>query len=233
MRYVTPRPASAGKTGRAARFRSKPLLAVLGLLLITAASAAYAQSDVFKPPPPVTYTEKFEVYGGLSFMNGQAGQNLAKRYNMAGGEGMFTWWITPKIGAAGDYRWEGGTTPVDPAAQVHGIQTRPFVTQNVFMGGVTYRGPRNQHAALTFHALAGGSAGNFTHSTNGLDPTQYAGMYQNHTAPVGAIGGSLDFNRSARLAIRLSPDMIFEHFGTETREFFSISGGIVYRFGHR
>jgi hypothetical protein len=31
--------------------------------------------------------------------------------------------------------------------------------------------------------------------------------------------------------VRLSPDMIFEHFGTETREFFSIGGGVMYRFG--
>ena len=29
--------------------------------------------------------------------------------------------------------------------------------------------------------------------------------------------------------MRLSPDLILEHFGTETREFFAISGGVVYR----
>jgi hypothetical protein len=40
----------------------------------------------------------------------------------------------------------------------------------------------------------------------------------------------LDFNRSKNWALRLSPDLILEHFGNEEREFFSISGGVVYRF---
>jgi len=35
------------------------------------------------------------------------------------------------------------------------------------------------------------------------------------------------------MAIRLSPDLILEHFGTETREFFAISGGVVYRFSKK
>ena len=37
-------------------------------------------------------------------------------------------------------------------------------------------------------------------------------------------------NRSKNWAIRLSPDLILEQFGNETREFFAISGGVVYRF---
>ena len=56
------------------------------------------------------------------------------------------------------------------------------------------------------------------------------GCIRNHTAPIFALGGSLDMNRSKNWAIRLSPDLILEHFGNEEREFFSISGGIVYRF---
>ena len=52
-------------------------------------------------------------------------------------------------------------------------------------------------------------------------------------APVVALGGSVDINRSKNWAIRLSPDLILEHFGTGTREFFAISGGVVYRIGKR
>ena len=33
------------------------------------------------------------------------------------------------------------------------------------------------------------------------------------------------------LTIRLSPDMTFEHFGTETHEYFSVSMGVMYRLG--
>jgi hypothetical protein len=58
-------------------------------------------------------------------------------------------------------------------------------------------------------------------------------MYTNRTKPMAALGGSVDINRSKNWAIRLSPDLILEHFGSETREFFAISGGVVYRIGKR
>jgi hypothetical protein len=59
------------------------------------------------------------------------------------------------------------------------------------------------------------------------------GMYCNHFAPWGAVGGSIDFNQGQKFAVRLSPDLTFEHFGTETREFFGISLGVVYRGGRQ
>jgi hypothetical protein len=54
-------------------------------------------------------------------------------------------------------------------------------------------------------------------------------MYCNHVAPWAAAGGSIDFNQGPKFAIRLAPDLTFEHFGTETREFFGISLGLLYR----
>lgn len=202
-----------------------------------AADTARAQ-DTFKPPPPVTYTEKYEIYGGINFLNGQAGQNLPKRYNMAGGEVMGTYWLTPKWGAAADVRWDGGTTPVLPAAQSVSpkIQTRPFVSQTIYMGGVQYHYGGNQSVGVNFHALAGASSGTFDHSNPGVTPETFfntTGLYTNRTAFNGVAGASLDFNRSAHVAIRLSPEIVFEKFGTEVREFFSVSGGVIYRFGNR
>lgn len=224
MRYLMGRRWFAGMAGAAL------------LLLASSSTTAHAQTvknGVFVPAPVATYTEKFEVYGGLLYMNGQAGQNLPKRYNMGGGEGMFTWWVTPKWGAIGDFRWAGGTTPVLPGAQAYNIQTRPFVSQTIGMGGLHYRLAHNKSAALQLHALAGITHGTFSHSTNGYDPYTSAGMYRDGNSPMGVVGGSIDFNHSAHWAIRLSPEMIFEHFGTETREFVSVSGGVLYRFGKR
>src|SRR4051794_11372880 len=102
-------------------------LATVAALGGFAASTLAPAQDTFKPPPPVTYTEKYELFGGINYMNGQAGQNLPKRYNMAGGEVMATLWLTPKWGVAGDGRWEGGTTPVLPGGQATSpkVQTRP------------------------------------------------------------------------------------------------------------
>ncbi len=185
-----------------------------------------------------TYDEKYEIFGGLSFMNGQAGQNLPNRYNMGGGEAMGTYWLGPKLGVAADYRFEAGTTPVFPT-QFFTPGTRLVVFQNIFSGGVNYRGPKNRYAAIELHALVGASHGTFDHSLStypNRPPTltdSVVGLYDNSTTPWGAAGGSIDFNASPKLAVRISPEIIFEHFGTETREFVSVGGGIVYRLGKR
>lgn len=186
-----------------------------------------------------TYDERFEIFGGLSFMNGQAGQNLPKRYNMGGGEVMGTYWLGSHLGVAGDYRFEAGTTPILPTGDQFGLH-RVTVKQSIISGGVNYRGPKNRYVAIDYHALFGASHGIFDTAIVGYpknlspQPTDaYVGLYDNHTTPWGAAGGSIDFNARPKVAVRLSPEIIFEHFGTETREFFSIGGGVVYRFGKR
>ena len=193
------------------------------------------------------YDNRWEIYGGLNFMNGQAGQNQpGRRYNMGGGEVMGTYWLggakVKRYGVVADYRFGAGTTPV-----LSPYYNRVLVMQNIISGGVQVRGPKNRYAAIDFHALAGGTNGDFsyavTHYPGGSPVSACAaqqqpgqqgnlGLYCNHTAPYGAVGGSIDFNESGKLAIRLQPDLTFEHFGTETREFFAISMGAVYRFGH-
>jgi hypothetical protein len=188
------------------------------------------------------YDNRWEIYGGVNFMNGQAGQNTPVRYNMGGGEAMGTYWLTSKLGVAADYRFGAGTTPV-----ISPFYNRVVIIQNIFSGGVQYRGPKNRYAAIDFHALAGGTDGDFNYAVNhypGGSPVSACaaqqqtgqqgnlGLYCNHVAPYGAVGGSIDFNESGKLAIRLQPDLTFEHFGTETREYFAISMGVVYRMGH-
>ena len=151
---------------------------------------------------------------------------------MGGGEVLGTYWVTPKLGLGAQWRGEWGTTPIFPNAFLKG---RAGVSLNMALFGAQYRGPKNHYAAINFHAYGGPAFGNFTHSTGDVPP-QYLpllGLYANHTAALVALGGSVDFNRSKNLAIRLSPDLILEHFGTETRTFFAISGGVIYRFGHR
>ncbi len=197
-------------------------------VLIVGATASLAQGKL-GPAAPVTYDNRYEVYGGLNFMNFQAGQNLPKRMNFGGGEILGTYWLTSRIGLGADFRGEAGTTPV--FANPYNIN-RPLVYMLMGLVGGQYRLAQNQRAALSAHAYAGVSHGTFDGGT-GYIPPQDVGLYTNRTKPIGAVGGSVDFNRSKNLAIRLSPDLILEHFGTETREFFAISGGVVYRFGHR
>jgi hypothetical protein len=184
------------------------------------------------PAAPVTYANRYEIYGGLNFMNFQGGQALPTRMNLGGGEILGTYWLFKNLGLGADYRFDAGTTPVLANPYVN---NRPLVYMHVGMLGAQYRGPKNQYVALNYHAYAGVGAGIFTYSLKDTPPEfrGEVGLYTNRVKPMAALGGSLDFNRSKNLAIRLSPDLILEHFGTETREFFAISGGVVYRFGKK
>jgi len=207
-------------------------------------------SPALAPYAGPRYDNRWEVYGGLSYSNGQAGQNLPKHYNMGGGEVMGTYWLTNHLGIAGDYRFQAGTTPTSPNPGSNQLTNlnRVLVMQSIESGGVQWRGPKNRYAAIDYHALAGATYGIFDHATANFpggspvsacpaqqQPGQIGnlGLYCNSTSPFGAVGGSIDFNYAPRVAVRLQPDLIFEHFGTETREFFSISAGLVYKFGKR
>jgi hypothetical protein len=220
----------------------KMKIAVLlaAFLLPVAIQSAQAQTKI-GPAAPVTYDNRYELYGGLNFMNFKAGENLPKRMNLGGAEISGTYWLTPRLGITAEYRGEAGTTPVFPIAGVYGIH-RPLVYMNMGLGGIQWRGPKNQHAAVNYHAYGGIASGVFDAGTQGAGPTpgvsaasnaNLVGLYANHSAAILALGGSLDLNRSKNWAIRLSPDLILEHFGNEEREFFAISGGIVYRFPSR
>jgi len=210
------------------------IAAMLVACLLTLRSAQ-AQTKL-GPAAPVTYDNKYEVYGGLNFMNFMAGQELTRRMDFGGGELEGTYWLTSKWGLAAEYRGEAGTTPVIPTD--FGIH-RPLVYMNMALFGAQYRWMQNQHAALDLHAYAGPSYGVFNAGTAGSGPgdvydattnARLVGLYSNHTAAIFALGGSVDMNRSKNWAVRLSPDLILDEFGTGTREFFAISGGVVYRF---
>jgi len=185
----------------------------------------------------VTYDNRFEAYGGLSYMNFQAGQTSATLMNLGGAELQGTYWVSNRFGALLDGRVMAGTTAV-----ISPYYNRVLVYQEIGMAGVAMRGPKNQHAAIDLHALFGVSHGVFDNAVQnypGGSPVgacrgpNNLGLYCNTVKPMGAIGGSFDFNQSAHFAVRLSPELILEHFGSETREFFAVSGGIVYRFGKR
>jgi hypothetical protein len=186
---------------------------------------------------PVTYDNRFEIFGGLNYMGFKAGPYLTQNMNMGGAEVMGTYWlrngagryIKPNVlGLVADYRFDAGTTPV----QVNPVGlNRTLVYQDILMGGVQVRGPRNEFAALSAHVLGGVSWANFSHGTSPTPPTR-VGLYSDGSAFMGAIGASVDINQSKHFAVRLSPDLMLSHFGTYTDTRFAISGGILYRFDH-
>ena len=146
-------------------------------------------------------------------MNGQAGQNLPKRYNMGGGELQATYWLgapghgsylTDHLGVTVDGRFEAGTTPLSPNAY---NLNRVLVQQAIGAGGVSWRGPKNRYVGIDYHALAGITHGTFDHAivnyptpVGGQTPptTASVGLYSNSTAGWGAAGGSIDFNQGKK-----------------------------------
>jgi hypothetical protein len=195
----------------------------------------------------VRYDNKYEIYGGLGFSHFKSGPSLAAGANLGGFDVQGIYWLTGRLGATANLRGYYGTQGVDP--NQYGI-SGPFVFEHLFLGGATYRLIAGEHASLNAHAMVGGGYGIFSHGL-GHDPNNpsYAvqprdvGMYNDGLGLATTIGGSLDLNRSPRLALRISPDWIMTRYGgygtpsnipspfvTHGLDEFGISVGILYRF---
>ena len=90
-----------------------------------------------------------------------------------------------RLGVTANIRGYYGTTGVVPNPyNIHG----PFIMEHLFMGGASFRGPKNEHAALTFHGLVGGSYGVFDSATRpGTDRTQPGALQQWHDVGGGVV----------------------------------------------
>lgn len=202
---------------------------LLGFVVLAAGAARMEAQGQGKlaAAPPVTYDNPFELYVGLNYMNFEAGPHLAKQMNLGGVEVSGTYWVNSRWGAVADVRGDAGTTFVTPQVYFNG---RAIAVLYTGMLGVQYRLTRSQRLATSLHAYAGVSHGDFSET---ITTAQGSGLYNNITKPIEAVGGSFDFNTSRKWAVRLAPDLIVEQFGPGSREFVSISGGLVYRIGRR
>ena len=234
------------------------LLAGFLLLGISAAVAQSSGSNSDKLPPPPTidvnvnqndtltavrYDNRYEVYGGFAFSHFKAGPSLAEGANLGGFDIQGTRWLTGRLGATANVRGYYGTQgPAPKGFNVHG----PFVMEHLFMGGATYRLIAKEHAALSAHGMVGGAYGSFGQALPmGVVPRD-VGLYNSGLSFAASAGGSLDLNRSPRLALRISPDWILTRYSgygtpqhpvlipsklvTNDQSEFGLSVGIIYRF---
>lgn len=176
----------------------------------------------------VRYDYRWEIYGGMAYSHFNAGPNLLQGANLGGFDAQVARFFTPRWAAAANVRGYYGTSGVVP--NVYNIKG-PFVSEHMFLAGPEWRGPSNEHASLTLHALVGGAYGNFQHAIGNVPPGEL-GLFSNQFTFGGAFGGSIDLNRSPRLAFRISPDATITKFGTGgIQDQFAISVGLVYRLG--
>jgi hypothetical protein len=225
---------AARKGGTAAVLLSTGLLS-LGFMLGSIAEAQSVppartipeaptlQNETLKP---LDYRNKYDIYGGLGFSHFNSGPALIPGANLGGFDLQGTMWLNMRYGATANVRGYYGTTGVVPNPyNIHG----PFIYETQFMAGPSIRGPKNEHAALTFHALVGGSYGVFnTYINPGLTGPNL-GLFNNGMTFATALGGSLDLNRSSKFSLRLSPDYLLTRFGGVSQNEFAISVGILYR----
>jgi hypothetical protein len=205
------------------------------------AQAQYKQPQVGPSAPlsEVRYDNRWEVYGGLAYSHFNAGPDLVQGANLGGFDAEGTRWFTSRWGLDGSIRGYYGTSGTQP--NPYGIRG-PFVSEYLFVAGPEYRGPSNQHITTTIHALFGGARGGFESALydqhgNKVPPAQ-VGFYSNQVAFGSALGGTIDLNRSPRLAFRISPDAILTNYsssaisnGAGIKGQFAISVGLVYRLG--
>ncbi len=231
--------------------RRTPVLASLSafaapLILCTAAQpAALAQAPQYHAPvvaanntlSGVRYNNRYEVYGGFAYSHFDAGPSLLQGANLGGFDIQGARFFTRKWAATANVRAYFGTSGAAP--NPYGIRG-PGVSEYMALVGPDYRAASNQHASLTLHALFGGTYGLFGSSLgrdqlgNKVEPGQI-GFYNDQIAFGSAIGGSIDLNRSPRLAFRISPDAILTDYSSQGKsdfkEQFGISVGLVYRLG--
>jgi hypothetical protein len=203
-----------------------------------------AQTQTQTPPrslPPTTislqndalagvrYDNRWQFYFGAGYRHFNAGPGLLQGANLGGPDMQITRRMSSHWGATGNVRGYWGTSGAVP--NQWGIQG-PLVSEYLFLAGPEYRGPRNEHAAVNFHALAGGAYGIYDSDLKGHPPGA-VGFYNNGLVFGSAFGGSLDLNRSANWALRISPDVMVTHHGGQYQEQFALSVGVLYRFTGR
>ena len=103
---------------------------------------------------PLDYRNKFDIYGGFASSHFNAGPALIPGANLGGFDVQGTMWLRMRLGVTANVRGYYGTTGVVP--NPYGIHAVHLSYEYMFMGGPSIRGPKNEHAALTFHASGGG-----------------------------------------------------------------------------
>jgi hypothetical protein len=190
----------------------------------TIPEAPTLQNETLKP---LDYRNKYDIYGGFASSHFNAGPSLIPGANLGGFDVQGTLWLKMRLGATANVRGYYGTTGVIPNSYgIHG----PFVMEHLFMAGPSIRGPKNEHAALTFHALVGGSYGVFNSAVDNGATAPALGLFNNGVTLATAVGGSLDLNRSPRWSLRISQDYLLTRFGGVSQNEFAISVGVLYRF---
>lgn len=201
-------------------------LCIAGLALTP--THAIAQAAPEQTDDNFHYDNLWELSAGLAYAGIPSGPNVVPRAQLPGLNVAATQWVFPRWGATADYRaYVGlGDTNVNPYTV-----NSPLFVENYISVGPEYRWVRTPAIGVSLHALAGGGYGIFNlHVPGGVTNAQL-GNYPNG-ATFDLIGGAnIDFNTPSGLGVRVSPNVITTDFNGDLRSSFTITAGVVWRFG--
>jgi hypothetical protein len=199
-------------------------LCVAGLAL----SPVGAGAQVVVADDNFHYDNSWELSAGLAYAALPSGPTILPRAELPGLNVAATQWLLPRWGVTADYRGYAGVgnTNVNPYTV-----NSPLAVENFFSVGGEYRWIRTPAIAISPQLLGGGGFGTFNlHVPNGVTNGQL-GIYPNG-ATFDVIGGAnIDFNTSSGLGVRVSPNAIVTDFNGDLRTSFSITAGVVWRYG--
>lgn len=178
-----------------------------------------------------TYTHRWEVYGGGEYMRFRPGPDLHN-------SGMGAWvvgltrYFTPRFGITADARGLYGNNSLGPVNgggyNVYNARFSVFP----FTIGPQYRFYGSQKFSVSGVLQAGAVYGYFDANTNGIPP-QLVGLYPAGIVPGGIASIDLDYNLSTGLAVRIAPNVLFDHFDGNLDHNQGFLVGVVYRFGRQ
>jgi hypothetical protein len=175
-----------------------------------------------------TYTHRWEVYTGGSYMRFRPGPHL---HNSGTGSWTlgFTRYFTPRFGITADARgYYGGTSGI----------TNPYNTYNEsysvfpFTIGPQYRFYGSPKFSVSSSLQGGIIYGYFDADTNGHSP-QSVGLYPASVVAAGIFSINVDYNLSPGLAVRVAPHVLFNGFGSQYNHNQGLLVGLVYRWGRQ
>jgi hypothetical protein len=205
----------------------------LAIVAVAAASQSWAQTSTSASNAPAAddnfhYDNLWEISGGLSYAAMPSGPNIQHRAQLAGLDVAATQWIFPRLGATADVRTHIGLadTNVNPYTV-----NSPLFVETFGSVGPEYRLVRTPAFGVTLHALAGGGYGIFDLHVPGGVTAKQLGNYPNG-ATFDLIGGAnFDFNTPSGFGVRVSPNVLTTDFDSNLRNSFSLTVGLLWRYG--
>lgn len=177
-----------------------------------------------------TYTHRWEVYGGGEYMRFRPGPNIHNS-GMGGWTLGFTRYFNPRLGITADAQGYFGDNSL-------GATGGPYHTFNAkfdvfpFTIGPEYRFYGTSRLSVSGAVQAGIIYGYFDKNTNGIPP-ELAGFYPASVVGAAKVRADLDYNLSPAIAARISPFVLFDHFGGNYDHNQGFMVGVVYRFGRQ